>query len=166
MTDLTPAFGDREADFPLLGGWDAPGEMRGAICLPQDAGGRLLLQLREDRPGVAWPGLWACFGGMVEPGESLRGAMRRELHEETGIDLPQSAFRPFARLLADGPRRGRLHVFTLDRPLRREAIRLGEGAGFGFFAPEALERLETPQHIRCVLEAWRAGRPAGPCAEG
>lgn len=50
--------------------------------------GKLLLQLRDDIPGIAYPGCWALFGGHIEPGETQEIALRRELQEEIGYDVP------------------------------------------------------------------------------
>ena len=48
-------------------------------------GGRVLLGHRH--PGRAYfPDVWDVVGGHVEPGESPRAALRRELDEELGID--------------------------------------------------------------------------------
>src|SRR5215469_16583304 len=41
-----------------------------------------LLQLRDDIPGIFYPGHWCCFGGAIHPGEMARDAMSRELAEE------------------------------------------------------------------------------------
>jgi 8-oxo-dGTP pyrophosphatase MutT (NUDIX family) len=38
--------------------------------------------LRDDIPGVFYPGFWGCFGGAVAPGEEPLAALRRELREE------------------------------------------------------------------------------------
>jgi 8-oxo-dGTP pyrophosphatase MutT (NUDIX family) len=46
--------------------------------------GKFLLQLRDDIPGIFYPGHWALFGGHIEPGESPDAAIRRELLEEIG----------------------------------------------------------------------------------
>lgn len=45
---------------------------------------KFLLQLRDDIPGIFYPGHWALFGGHIESGESPDVAMRRELLEEIG----------------------------------------------------------------------------------
>src|SRR6516164_3321080 len=46
-----------------------------------------LLQLRDDIPGIFYPGHWCCFGGEIHPGESPRDAVRRELAEELEFTL-------------------------------------------------------------------------------
>jgi 8-oxo-dGTP pyrophosphatase MutT (NUDIX family) len=52
-----------------------------AGALVFDADGRLLLHRRDDN------GLWGTSGGAVEPGESLEETARRELREETGLEV-------------------------------------------------------------------------------
>ena len=47
--------------------------------------GSFLLARRP--PGKAYAGYWEFPGGKVEPGEALTDALKRELHEELGIDV-------------------------------------------------------------------------------
>lgn len=51
------------------------------IVLPR-VGVRVLMQLRDCKDGIAFPGCWGFFGGRVEPGESAIAAAFRELDEE------------------------------------------------------------------------------------
>lgn len=52
-------------------------------------GSRLLIYQRDR--GVAWPGYWDFPGGGRDGDESPKSCLRRELHEEFAIDLPDSA---------------------------------------------------------------------------
>jgi len=42
----------------------------------------ILLQLRDDRPGLVGAGKWGLFGGTQESGETPLAAIKRELKEE------------------------------------------------------------------------------------
>lgn len=52
-----------------------------APVLVLDAQGRILLQLRQDNR------TWGLNGGMMEIGESFEETARREVREETGLEL-------------------------------------------------------------------------------
>jgi 8-oxo-dGTP diphosphatase len=60
---------------------DGPQVAVGAIVVHD---GSLLMVQRGQDPGK---GLWSLPGGRVEPGEYLSEALRREVKEETGIDI-------------------------------------------------------------------------------
>jgi 8-oxo-dGTP diphosphatase len=53
-----------------------------------DGHGRLLLVLRANDPGR---GLWSVPGGRVEPGEADEAAVRREIDEETELNVTVGA---------------------------------------------------------------------------
>lgn len=48
--------------------------------------GALLLQHRDNKPGLALAGKWTPLGGHCEAGENIEACARRELREETGYD--------------------------------------------------------------------------------
>lgn len=156
------ALGD--ADFRLHGAWDEPGTHAGALVFAVDAEGRVLLQLRDARPGVQQGGLWAPFGGGVEPGEGLAEAACREFAEETGLVLAPEALTPLGRALSGTPRRARLYAFAARCPRPAEAIRLAEGAGFAFLTLAQLRAFPLVPAIRAMAMAAPAavGRPPAP----
>ncbi len=60
-----------------------------------DTSGRLLLQQRDDKPTIPYPGEWTPFGGSVDPGEPPVYAVQRELMEELELDVPMTLWKKF-----------------------------------------------------------------------
>jgi 8-oxo-dGTP pyrophosphatase MutT (NUDIX family) len=51
-----------------------------------------LLQLRDFKSSIIYPGHWGAFGGSIETGESPKTAMNRELIEEIGYSPEEINF--------------------------------------------------------------------------
>ena len=122
-----------------------------ALTALWDADGRILCQLRDDKPGVLYRGTWSIFGGGVEPGETRREAGVRELVEETGLQLALEDLLPFRRFLS--PFGKEINVFRARRRVAPDQISLKEGAGFAFLTRA---QIETYRFIPYVGEALRA----------
>lgn len=68
------------------------------LIYPRSSDGRILMIHRVDpsggaRQGDYHAGRWNGLGGKLEPDESPLEGARRELREESGLDLPEEAFR-------------------------------------------------------------------------
>ena len=119
-------------------------------------GGRYLMQLRDDKPGIFLPNHWALFGGTIDPGEDAADAMRRELFEE--LELRPRAVTAFTEMTIvlpfDPPRHDRLSFFVVPIDESELAATVQhEGAGKALFTPDALGR-ETrvaPWDLAAVL---------------
>jgi ADP-ribose pyrophosphatase YjhB (NUDIX family) len=118
--------------------------MRLVSCvLLVDRHGRLLMQLR-DAYAEHHPDVWGLPGGHGEPGESPEQAALRELHEETGLRVPDG-LRAFAR--QEVPEHDRVkHYFCGATAAEQRDVVLGEGAAIVFLsAAEVLDgRPYTP----------------------
>jgi 8-oxo-dGTP diphosphatase len=77
-----------------------------AVGVLIDAAGNFLLTSRPE--GKVYAGYWEFPGGKLEAGESVEQALRRELHEELGIEIASA--QPWKVELMDYPHaRVRLH---------------------------------------------------------
>ena len=129
--------------------------------------GRVLLQHRDDKPGILEPGAWALFGGHIDSVEDPAHAFLREMEEELGwrpkhfepyetVDLVL----PEARLVS--------HVFAAHLDVALSSLSLNEGQGMALFPPDALpssiatdlpqlfERFAATDCYRRVRKTWDA----------
>jgi 8-oxo-dGTP diphosphatase len=126
-----------------------------AVGLIVDHEGRVLLQLRDKRPGRINANRWGLFGGHVEPGESPRDAFVREMREELGWQ-PRHFEHWLTRELHEDGWCVTSHAFAahLDAPLH--ALTLGEGQRMALFPPDALPPETIPGTARLVAEFAQA----------
>jgi 8-oxo-dGTP diphosphatase len=79
--------------------------------------GKILLVERGKEP---LKGFWSIPGGIVETGEKLEEGIRREVLEETGLDVePYSMFEIFERIIPDGEGKPEYHYVLIDYLCRR-----------------------------------------------
>lgn len=80
----------------------------------EDKDGRILLVKHRPERGGYWQGKWICPGGRLEPGETLEEGARREVKEETGLDIDiTKLLPPFERIVREGEKVA-LHVVYID----------------------------------------------------
>jgi 8-oxo-dGTP diphosphatase len=71
--------------------------------------------LMVERAGEPLKGYWSLPGGLVETGERLEDAVRREILEETGLRIePVSRFDIFERIMRDSQGRTEYHYLLVD----------------------------------------------------
>jgi len=79
--------------------------------------GKILLVERGKEP---LKGYWSIPGGIVETGEKLEEGIRREVSEETGLDVePYSMFEIFERIMPDAEGKPEYHYVLIDYLCRR-----------------------------------------------
>jgi len=74
--------------------------------------GRILMAQRGKEPLIGW---WSLPGGALELGESLDHAVRREVREETGLEIePLRVFEIFERIIRDADGVPEYHYVLID----------------------------------------------------
>jgi 8-oxo-dGTP diphosphatase len=126
-------------------------------ALLTDASDRWLL-IRRSLDSVRWPGAWDLPGGKMEAGETVETALRREVREETGLEIELQG-------LAGATEFELPHVRVIMIVLRARAlagaVRLdGEHDGFRWVEPPRAAELPLSEPIASVLRSVRA-RDAG-----
>lgn len=81
--------------------WEGPPFNGAKIALL--CGSRIVAYLRDDKAGIAFPGLWDLPGGGREPGESPVECALREVEEEFGISIAQHRVHSLRRYGSDSP---------------------------------------------------------------
>ncbi len=118
--------------------------VQGVSAIPVNAEGKILLQQRDDRPDLNYPGYWTTFGGKVEDGETPDEAMRRELLEEIELELPMRLWKVEEYPTKHNGQKfvveGYIYVGRIDRAAAD--IALNEGQALGYFGLEDLDGLK------------------------
>jgi ADP-ribose pyrophosphatase YjhB (NUDIX family) len=130
-----------------------------ASALVEDDRGRLLLGRRALEP---YRGFWDTIGGFLHEGESPEEGLRREVKEETGLEIEIG---PFLGVWMD--RYGQadesvhtLNLFWVVRAAGGELAAADDVSELAWFEPDALPpagelAFDAIEH---VLAAWRAHR--------
>lgn len=100
-----------------------------------------LMQLRDQKTGIFYPGHWGVFGGAIDPGETPEQTLTRELHEEIGLTV--STIRYFTEFSFDfgfnGLGRFTRRYFEVPiEPSQIDKIVLREGSAFRLFPARTL----------------------------
>ena len=112
---------------------------------------KVLLFHRDNIPTIPSPDCWQIVGGGIEPGESPREAVLREVEEEVSVRLPHCQY----VLTRRGSRGENVHVFVafVDKT-DEDKFKLGpgEGQGIGWFTLDEVAKLKltTSTHLTYV----------------
>lgn len=137
--------------------WNNPLPVAGAAVI--DGQGHILLARRAEEPRL---GSWNLPAGFLEWGESAEQGARREVREETGVEIEVTGFLSTAGAGHEwAPWHSLTFIFFYGRPVGG-ALQAGDDADtVAFFAPDRLPAdIAFPAHIQ-ALARWGQDRRAG-----
>lgn len=129
-----------------------------------NAQGQVLLIRRRNPPRA---GQWSLPGGRVEHGERLEEALRREIREETGLEVEILGLAGVAEIVDAAPLGAAGHYVLIDygaRALSGEAVAASDAMDATWFEPGALPLglwQETERMIRTSARI-HLGLPPAP----
>jgi 8-oxo-dGTP diphosphatase len=129
LAEQLPAFVRSDVYQRLAPEAHPPGNAEAASVIFVNREGQLLLRLRDNLPGLPFPGMWDLVGGAMEEGETPEDAVVRETLEELGLVLED--------FLYWGDVRGvvLIHVFLAPLDVPASSLALTEGERVEWFAP-------------------------------
>ena len=105
--------------------------MIGVGAVIEDRAGRILLVKHVPERGGFWQGKWICPGGKLELGETIEEGIKREVKEETRLEIDLVApLHPFDRIVRSNDR-VTLHVIYIDYLARVTGGKLKPGSDIG-----------------------------------
>jgi 8-oxo-dGTP pyrophosphatase MutT (NUDIX family) len=124
----------------------------GGVALVR-ADGAVLLQLRDNKPGLSAAGQWVLPGGHCEPEESCLDCARREFREETGYDCAE--LYPLTEFFHTSPDTGRRYwlSFWWTRYDGTSAVRCFEGQEVRFVRRDEAAGKPMPDYLPAVWDA-------------
>lgn len=141
VTAPLPAEARLHAPYPLL-----------AASLAVFRDGRVLLAQRAAMPLA---GRWSLPGGLVERGESLADAARREMREEVGVEAEVVGFNRHVELVQRDEAGAVRHHYVIasfvGRWLAGEGTPGPEAADVRWFDPAELGDLPVTDHLGLLL---------------
>jgi 8-oxo-dGTP diphosphatase len=105
--------------------------------------GKVIAQLRDDKPGLLFPACWSTLGGRVEDDETPDEAVRRELLEEIEVCPPLTFWRSFDHDFHAEDVHYEVAIFAYvgDINVSASEIRLHEGQRVAFISSADVDRL-------------------------
>lgn len=94
-----------------------------------------LLQLRDFKPTILFPGHWGAFGGAIEGDETPKDAAHRELEEEIGYSPTELHF---FRTFYSEERNLLTYIFYAPLDVSLSQLHLTEGMDIGIFSTDEI----------------------------
>ena len=109
--------------------------------------GKVLLQLRDNKPSIPFPNQWSLFGGLIEKDETPEDCVRREIKEELEATL-KDVLLITNQIRKEGDKEVEDNIFSAEIVEEISELRLHEGSGMQLFLIKELNELKVVPHYK------------------
>lgn len=121
-------------------------EFCGLLIINQN--NEILMQLRDNKPNIAEPNKWGTFGGKIEPNETPKQAIIREIKEELDLDIKNPEFFK----IFNGTT-GKQHVFIM-KVKKEPKIKILEGQKGEYISEKNLDNFDFGFNQKQLLKDY------------
>lgn len=114
--------------------------------------GKVLLQLRDNKPGINYPDTWSLIGGFIDDGETPEQAALREVEEEIGLKLNSLVL--LSSRIAEpekGEERFEENMFAAELPCDISELSANEGREIRMFSVDELDDINIRQVFKDAI---------------
>lgn len=120
------------------------GLIKNVVAIIIDNDKRILLLKRSNYKDQWQPNKWSLVGGMIEDGESPTDALKREVVEETGLNINKFNEKFVVQRSSNNVE----HIFTVKYDDEPENVNIDfENNGFGWFYVDEIRKLNTVPNL-------------------
>lgn len=116
--------------------------------------GSIIVQVRDDKPGISNPGYISTFGGHIEEGEDPLDAAVREINEETNLNITKEQLQFYGTRQKTKLIHGEdwtVHYF-IAKPVSDDGLEVYEGQGYTIIHNvDDLSRMKVTKLLHEVL---------------
>ena len=103
---------------------------------------KYLLQLRDNKKNIFFPGFWGLFGGRINKNEQQYKAVKREIKEETNLNVKIIRKILTVDFSMIALKKKRNIIYFDCKVLNNKKIILGEGQKYSFFSFNQIKKLK------------------------
>ena len=100
-----------------------------------------LLQLRDKKENISFPNHWGLFGGRLDDRENYLKALKREIREETNLDVRVKRKILCVNFSIIGLKKKRNLQYFECHIVGKKKIKLSEGKKYNFFSFNQIKKL-------------------------
>ncbi len=120
----------------------------GSAAIVVDEHNRVLLGRRNKEPNF---GRWVLPGGKIEPFETIEDAVRREVAEETGLQVDVTGQVGTFQIIDPSRHEHRVIVYSWARPVAGEVGANSDLLDLAFVTPDEVRSMDVTEIVREVL---------------
>lgn len=120
----------------------------GSAAIVVDEQNRVLLGRRQKEPNF---GRWVLPGGKIEPFETIEDAVRREVAEETGLQVDVTGQVGTFQIIDQSRQEHRVIVYSWARPVGGQVAADSDLSELTFVTPDEVRSMDVTEIVREVL---------------